>query len=88
MTAIQSGVIQDTAIRNSVLRDTAATAGVRPAAGHVGAGMTGVRGQRLDHASQIASGRQSDVPAGPDGRDSVLVAGQPFTTKHTVVVAD
>jgi alpha-ketoglutarate-dependent sulfate ester dioxygenase len=29
-----------------------------------------------------------DVPVGPDGRESELVAGQPFTTKHTVVVAD
>jgi taurine dioxygenase len=29
-----------------------------------------------------------DVPVGPDGRQSDLVAGQPFTAKHTVVVAD
>lgn len=29
-----------------------------------------------------------DVPVGPDGRASELVAGQPFTAKHTVVVAD
>jgi taurine dioxygenase len=29
-----------------------------------------------------------DVPVGPDGRESELVAGQPFTSKHTVVVAD
>jgi taurine dioxygenase len=29
-----------------------------------------------------------DVPAGPDGRESELVAGQPFTARHTVVVAD
>jgi alpha-ketoglutarate-dependent taurine dioxygenase len=29
-----------------------------------------------------------DVPVGPDGRESELVAGQPFTTRHTVVVAD
>jgi alpha-ketoglutarate-dependent taurine dioxygenase len=29
-----------------------------------------------------------DVPVGPDGRESELVAGQPFTAKHTVVVAD
>ena len=28
-----------------------------------------------------------DVPVGPDGRESELVAGQPFTAKHTVVVA-
>jgi alpha-ketoglutarate-dependent taurine dioxygenase len=27
-----------------------------------------------------------DVPVGPDGRESELVAGQPFTSKHTVVV--
>ncbi len=65
------------------------------------------RGQRLDHASQIAFGRQfgeltyahphDDAPpesypeiftVGPDGRESELIAGQPFTTKHTVVVAD
>jgi taurine dioxygenase len=26
-----------------------------------------------------------DVPVGPDGRESELVAGQPFTAKHTVV---
>jgi hypothetical protein len=25
---------------------------------------------------------------GPHGRESELVAGQPFTAKHTVVVAD
>ena len=29
-----------------------------------------------------------EVPVGPDGRESALIAGQPFTTKHTVVVAD
>jgi alpha-ketoglutarate-dependent taurine dioxygenase len=29
-----------------------------------------------------------DVPVGPDGRESELVAGEPFTSKHTVVVAD
>jgi alpha-ketoglutarate-dependent sulfate ester dioxygenase len=29
-----------------------------------------------------------DVPVGPDGRESELIAGQPFTAKHTVVVAD
>ena len=29
-----------------------------------------------------------DVPVGPDGRESELVAGKPFTRKHTVVVAD
>jgi alpha-ketoglutarate-dependent sulfate ester dioxygenase len=29
-----------------------------------------------------------EVPMGPDGRESELVAGQPFTAKHTVVVAD
>jgi taurine dioxygenase len=29
-----------------------------------------------------------DVPVGPDGRSSELVAGRPFTAKHTVVVAD
>jgi taurine dioxygenase len=29
-----------------------------------------------------------DVPVGPDGRESELVAGRPFTAKHTVVVAD
>jgi alpha-ketoglutarate-dependent sulfate ester dioxygenase len=29
-----------------------------------------------------------DVPVGPDGRESQLVAGKPFTSKHTVVVAD
>jgi alpha-ketoglutarate-dependent sulfate ester dioxygenase len=29
-----------------------------------------------------------DVPVGPDGRESELVAGQPFTARHTVVVAD
>ena len=29
-----------------------------------------------------------EVPVGPDGRESELVAGQPFTAKHTVVVAD
>jgi alpha-ketoglutarate-dependent sulfate ester dioxygenase len=29
-----------------------------------------------------------DVPVGPDGRESELVAGRPFTSKHTVVVAD
>jgi taurine dioxygenase len=28
-----------------------------------------------------------DIPVGPDGRESELVAGQPFTSKHTVVVA-
>lgn len=28
-----------------------------------------------------------EVPVGPDGRESELVAGQPFTSKHTVVVA-
>jgi taurine dioxygenase len=29
-----------------------------------------------------------DVPVGPDGQASELVAGQPFTAKHTVVVED
>jgi alpha-ketoglutarate-dependent taurine dioxygenase len=29
-----------------------------------------------------------DVPVGTDGRESELVAGKPFTSKHTVVVAD
>jgi taurine dioxygenase len=29
-----------------------------------------------------------EVPVGPDGRESELVAGQPFTAKHSVVVAD
>jgi alpha-ketoglutarate-dependent sulfate ester dioxygenase len=29
-----------------------------------------------------------DLPVGPDGRPSELVAGQPFTSKHTVVVGD
>jgi alpha-ketoglutarate-dependent sulfate ester dioxygenase len=29
-----------------------------------------------------------DVPVGPDGRESELVAGQPFTDKHVVVVDD
>ncbi len=29
-----------------------------------------------------------DVPVGPDGQPSELVAGQPFTSQHTVVVAD
>lgn len=29
-----------------------------------------------------------DVPVGPDGRESELIAGKPFTAKHTVVVAD
>jgi alpha-ketoglutarate-dependent taurine dioxygenase len=29
-----------------------------------------------------------DVPVGPDGRESELVAGRPFTSKHTVVVDD
>jgi alpha-ketoglutarate-dependent sulfate ester dioxygenase len=29
-----------------------------------------------------------DVPVGPDGRESQLVAGKPFTSKHTVVVPD
>jgi alpha-ketoglutarate-dependent sulfate ester dioxygenase len=29
-----------------------------------------------------------DVPVGPDGRESELIAGKPFTSKHTVVVAD
>jgi taurine dioxygenase len=29
-----------------------------------------------------------DWPVGPDGRESELVAGEPFTAKHTVVVAD
>lgn len=29
-----------------------------------------------------------DVPVGPDGRESELVAGKPFTSKHTVVVPD
>jgi alpha-ketoglutarate-dependent taurine dioxygenase len=29
-----------------------------------------------------------DVPMGPDGRESELIAGQPFTSQHTVVVAD
>jgi alpha-ketoglutarate-dependent taurine dioxygenase len=29
-----------------------------------------------------------EVPVGPDGRESELVAGKPFTSKHTVVVAD
>jgi taurine dioxygenase len=29
-----------------------------------------------------------DVPVGPDGHESELVAGRPFTSKHTVVVAD
>ena len=28
-----------------------------------------------------------DVPVGPDGRESELVAGKPFTDKHQVVVA-
>lgn len=28
-----------------------------------------------------------DVPKGPDGRESELIAGKPFTAKHTVVVA-
>jgi alpha-ketoglutarate-dependent taurine dioxygenase len=29
-----------------------------------------------------------DIPVGPDGRASELVAGRPFTSKHTVVVDD
>jgi alpha-ketoglutarate-dependent sulfate ester dioxygenase len=29
-----------------------------------------------------------DVPVGPDGRESELVSGQPFTARHTVVVDD
>jgi alkyl sulfatase len=29
-----------------------------------------------------------EVPVGPDGRESELVVGQPFTARHTVVVAD
>jgi alpha-ketoglutarate-dependent sulfate ester dioxygenase len=29
-----------------------------------------------------------DVPTGPDGRESELIAGQPFTSKHVVVVDD
>jgi alpha-ketoglutarate-dependent sulfate ester dioxygenase len=29
-----------------------------------------------------------DVPVGPDGRESELVAGRPFTSQHAVVVAD
>jgi taurine dioxygenase len=29
-----------------------------------------------------------DFPVGPDGRQSELVAGTPFTSRHTVVVAD
>ena len=29
-----------------------------------------------------------DVPVGPDGQESELVAGKPFTHKHTVVVDD
>jgi taurine dioxygenase len=29
-----------------------------------------------------------DVPVGPDGSESELIAGQPFTAKHTVVVDD
>ena len=29
-----------------------------------------------------------EVPVGPDGRESELLAGRPFTSKHTVVVAD
>jgi taurine dioxygenase len=29
-----------------------------------------------------------DVPVGPDGRASELIAGRPFTDKHTVVVED
>jgi taurine dioxygenase len=29
-----------------------------------------------------------DVPVGPDGRQSELIAGSPFTSKHSVVVAD
>jgi alpha-ketoglutarate-dependent sulfate ester dioxygenase len=28
-----------------------------------------------------------DLPVGPDGRESELVAGKPFTSRHTVVVA-
>ncbi|HEY1701645.1 MAG TPA: TauD/TfdA family dioxygenase [Trebonia sp.] len=28
-----------------------------------------------------------EVPVGPDGRESELVAGRPFTSEHTVVVA-
>lgn len=28
-----------------------------------------------------------DVPKGPDGRESELIAGRPFTAKHTVVVS-
>ncbi len=28
-----------------------------------------------------------DVPVGPDGRESELISGRPFTSKHTVVVA-
>lgn len=68
------------------------------------------RDQQLDHASQIAFGRQfgtltyahphdeappdgyaemiGDVPVGPDGRESELVAGRPFTDEHVVVVDD
>jgi taurine dioxygenase len=29
-----------------------------------------------------------DVPVGPGGRESELVAGKPFTDKHVVVVDD
>jgi taurine dioxygenase len=29
-----------------------------------------------------------EVPVGPDGRESQLVEGKPFTDKHVVVVDD
>jgi hypothetical protein len=50
-----------------------AAIGLRPVAGHIGAGITHVGIARPLPAEQV---------------DAMLVAGKPFTSKHTVVVAD
>jgi hypothetical protein len=54
---------------------TSAGITVTPVAGHIG-------------ADAPPESYPEIFTVGPDGRESELIAGHPFTTKHTVVVAD
>jgi hypothetical protein len=78
----------------TVIEDSARASaiGLRPVAGHIGADITDIDISRPLAPEQVAAIRDAllvdDVPVGPDGRESELVAGKPFTSKHTVVVAD
>jgi hypothetical protein len=83
----------------TVIQDAVQASGVglRPVAGHIGADITDIDISRPLAPEQVAGIRDAlhrwvtlvgDVPVGPDGRASELVAGKPFTSKHNVVVAD